>query len=362
MPKKIAVISTYPKQGSKNIGDQLITRAVVDLLKKHHQDAVIETFWRAADWDDVKKGIEESDIIVFACLIIREKMNVIEYPYIGNILDLNKPISIVSAGTSLHVHRLGQDIYNYLSQDSIELLKKLDNVAISFSTRGYLTQSLCKRIGLNNVTFGGDVAFCETKCYGKSFEKRKKIKDIVISDPHHEEFYLKSFLTLIEEVKISFPDSNIKIALHGVNRLIENFARENDIPYIRIYEDPEAGLRVYDQVDMHIGFRVHAHVSALARRKYSYLLEQDGRGGEYGLTIDKRISTPNFRTMSMNPLRRILHKIRLVNNITVDTIPAQALVAMIKQDEAQGFEKFIGLEHKLDEFSDNINNQIKTLI
>ena len=38
------------------------------------------------------------------------------------------------------------------------------------------------------------------------------------------------------------------------------------------------GFKVYDDCDLHIGFRVHAHIYNLSNRHLSILIEEDGRG------------------------------------------------------------------------------------
>ena len=38
------------------------------------------------------------------------------------------------------------------------------------------------------------------------------------------------------------------------------------------------GFKIYDDCDLHLGYRVHAHIYNLSKRNISVLLEEDGRG------------------------------------------------------------------------------------
>jgi polysaccharide pyruvyl transferase WcaK-like protein len=44
-------------------------------------------------------------------------------------------------------------------------------------------------------------------------------------------------------------------------------------------------LELYGQVDLHVGYRVHAHLCALSRRRPSLLIAEDGRGRGQAVTL-----------------------------------------------------------------------------
>ena len=45
------------------------------------------------------------------------------------------------------------------------------------------------------------------------------------------------------------------------------------------------GFSIYDDCDLHIGFRVHAHIYNLSRRNYSILVSEDIRGAGVNQTL-----------------------------------------------------------------------------
>lgn len=359
--KKYIIVSTYPESGSKNIGDQLITNALIDCIKyKKGGEATIKTVWRAANWHEVECDFKEADVIIFACLAIRPNMIDIEYPYIENLLKLDIPLAIVSAGTSLNVSIPKKGTFDYVNEKTKKMLIELDKKSLFFSTRGYLTQAFCRKLGLKNSRFSGDVAFFNSGNTVKKFESNKTINKVVISDPHYSTDYISSFNTLYLGVRELFPSAEIVIALHGNDPTIIKYAIENKIKYECIYEQKNEGLNLYDTADLHVGFRVHAHVSSLKRGMYSYLLEQDGRGCDYGLSIERKVSVPNYR-YPKTYVQRVLSKLFSVNIKNVSDSPAEQIVAMIAEDQIHDFKKFNGLDVQISSFSESILEDINKL-
>ncbi|MGF1703693.1 hypothetical protein L4D09_25695, partial [Photobacterium makurazakiensis] len=182
--KKYTIISTYPAEGSKNIGDQLITSSLIDaIVKLKGSNVVLETVWREDAWENVERAILDSDAIIFACLAIRPDFAKKQYPYIKEVLKTNIPIFVVSAGTALIVNKEGSSIFDYVSDDSRSVLLELDNKAISFTTRGALTQGFCESIGMVNCKFSGDIAFFSSvEGNENKFDYNTEINNIVVSD------------------------------------------------------------------------------------------------------------------------------------------------------------------------------------
>lgn len=352
--KNIVVVSTYPEHGSKNIGDQLITTCVTEIIRDLC-DAQINTIWRADDWNNVKDIVLKANHIFIACLAIRPFMHREEYPYMQKIIESGISFSVIASGTSLPVHN--NNLFTGFSTETINLLLQINEKATVFTTRGWLTQEFCHRFGLSNAIFCGDIAFYDKRFQDLSFRSGKKINKIVISDPHNSSKYLESLYVLYTGVASIFPNANIYIVLHGVNKNVEAFAAKNSINCIRLYEQKCDGLEFYNDADLHVGFRVHGHVSALKRGIYSYLLEQDGRGCDYGITIDKKITVPNYTVTSAFNLQNTLKWLvtrRLPSKGHVS--PAEEIISLIRKDYAEDFIKFLGIEHQIKKF--NLNNKI----
>lgn len=357
--KKVSVISTYPQNGSCNIGDHLITKATIDAINavnnNKNDNIDFSVLWRSDKWRNVSNIVRDSNFVVFSCLAIRQNMNE-TYPYVEEIIECGVPFCVLSAGTALEVGAHNYNIYSQLSKKSLNSLNRIADNAVFFTNRGFLTQAFCDYIGLSNTTFSGDIAFYDRRFFDLEFKPTSKIDKIAISDPHYPKFYMRSFSKLCYEVKNIFPSSEITIVLHGKNPEIENFANAHGLSVTRIYLDKDNGLDFYDNIDLHIGYRVHAHVSSLVRRKPSYLIEQDGRGCDYGLTINCKCSVPQYINKSKINFKYINTAINAINYYTrIDKFvclnPIDLLVSMVKIDFMNGFDKFVGIEKQIAKFN-----------
>ena len=273
------------------------------------------------------------------------------YPYLSQIVKSGVPFGILASGTRLRPGELRADLYSFSDEDA-NLLRQASEQALFWGTRGVLTQQFCKKHGIKNAQFTGDIAFADQRFENRKFESDRNIKRIAVTDPHNPEAYKKPFVALIEQLRKVFPDADVSVFLHGINPTIEGLCKENNIPYKRLYHG-NTGLNAYEKVDLHVGFRLHGHVSALSRRIYSYLLEQDGRGTEYGLSIERKISVPCYRykssPSSLFPLYRIARKMGYV----ASHVPLSAIdqvIALVNQDLKEGFDRFNGLEKQIKRF------------
>jgi hypothetical protein len=298
---------------------------------------------------------------MFACLALRPKMHAVEYPYLKNVVDSGVPFSIISAGTDLPLSK-NCDVYSGFSNETLELLSEIDSKAKIFTTRGVLSQELCRRLGLRNVKFSGDVAFYDNSLDNRSFKEGVEIKNIVISDPHYAKFYLNSLGLLIGGMSEIFPEANIVLAQHGVSKEVERYCEEKGVNICKIYENKDNGLDLYDDADLHVGFRVHGHVSALKRRKYSYLIEQDGRGADYGLTICRKLSVPGyfsgFPEASFKNFVKLMLGRHVNRKINAPLSPVYQVLALINSDQEDSFKRFVGLECQILSF----NNALRSCV
>lgn len=352
MSKSIVIVSTYPAQGSKNIGDWLITNKVKEIITDLG-DYDVEVVFRADAWESVKHVVLSASHVIFACLAIRSHMHKVEYPFLEEFLKSGVPFSVIAAGTNLPVNS-DRNIYNDFNPGTVRVLREMNKRAVVATTRGVLTQEACVRLGLDKFVFAGDVAFYDKAKCGREFSAGNRVESIVVSDPHYAKQYLTSFEALCRGIRNIFTDAKVVVAQHGVNHDVDKLCAEIGIPTVKIYENPSLGFQIYDAADLHVGFRVHAHVSALSRRIYSYLLEQDGRGCDYGLTLSQKLSVPNYREQrfasKLRAVATILCRGRYTFHGSVSSSPAEQAVAMIRTDAQQQFRKFVGLGEQIDFF------------
>ena len=276
------------------------------------------------------------------------------YPYIDEIIASGIPFTVIAAGTQLPVDKKTMPFpTNWPERDRV-LLKELNEKSTGFSTRGSVTQEFCSELGLTTAN-NGDIAFFDPRFDDRAFVPNREIKKIAISDPHYWRSFLPEFRDLRDGLQKRFPEAEIVVAFHGKSKF-EDFLNQENIKILRLYDDLEKGLDFYDTVDLHVGFRVHAHVSALARRKYSYLIEQDGRGCDYGRYMNANISMPchiNKTNLLLSKIFRAKTLSRLSKRGRSSAITQ--LLGVIGKDQRTGFSTFSGLENQITQINaDNI--------
>lgn len=117
------------------------------------------------------------------------------------------------------------------------------------------------------------------------------INKIIISDPADIMAFGNQSLELVRFMRKKFPNAEIEYVFHrgtkkdqytnlkiaGCIKLMTEKLSEMNIPYHDIAFGYE-GFSIYDNCDLHIGHRVHAHIYTLSQRRQSILLEEDSRG------------------------------------------------------------------------------------
>lgn len=351
--KKIAIISTFPTSGSKNIGDYLISKSTERAIRQIVPDCEITTFFRADKWESIREDIKAQDHIIFACLAIRARDIAKRiYPYINEIIGSGIPFTILAAGTQLPVHKKRMGPVGKCSNANRALLNEISDKCCGFSTRGCVTQAFCSSLGLETEN-AGDIAYFDKRFDGLKFEPSRPIKRIAISDPHYWRSFRREFSEVYYGLKYRFPEAEIIIPLHGKSGFREVLEREG-LDIVPIYENPDNGLDIYDSVDLHVGFRVHAHVSMLKRRRYSYLIEQDGRGCDYGRNMNANISVPCYVSKTKQILAGLVPGKTLPKpQFGAETSSIIQLLSMIDKDNQNGFSLFSGLEGQIEAINNN---------
>lgn len=367
--KTYTIISTFPEKGSENIGDSLITkttkRAIQDIETKPVDFNIV---WREADFSEIQKKVSSSDVIIFACLAIRHNMEAV-YPYAEKILKLDIPVGVLAAGTKTLPGQVTKDLYD-IKESDVRLIKDIAKTSIFFGTRDLLTQDFCEHHDIESAEFTGDIAFFDERYREAKFSPPESVQRIAVSDPHYSKAYKPGFKYLLKRLKNQFPDAAIEVFIHGRNPTIVEAAKSNDAKVRQIYKKAD-GLDEYGDIDLHVGFRVHGHVSALVRRIPSYLLEQDGRGCGYGLALERKTSVPCFR-YAVNRVftwKSILKFLLGAEDTPVaysaGHVPKNAIdqiMAIVIEDSRNKFKRFNRMEDQILHFNDCCISQLDQVV
>ncbi len=295
--------------GKNNAGDFLIKYRAFKLFEKFRPDREIVDYNEWEPIDDKKLEVINNS----NALILLGGPGIVKnlYPNIYKLRnDLNEikvPILMMGLGWK-DPNGDWKDTYNYpLSDSSLKLLKRIENSGYYSSVRGYHTLNVLQNYGFKNFLMTGCPAYYDVNYFGKKLENleiekvafslgvsflgnenmKKQMQDLILSlrDKFKDKQFEVAFHHSLDKIKIQ------KIYGSSHNLHIEEhlkFAKwleDRDIQYVDISGSAENLINYYNNVDIHIGYRVHAHIFMSSIRKFTILLSEDGRGKEVAKTI-----------------------------------------------------------------------------
>ncbi len=211
-----------------------------------------------------------------------------------------------------------ETIYTYRFRDDIlNNLKQIENTGGSFSCRDYITESILRNNGLKNIYMTGCAAWYDMENINNRNIRSvdfEDIRKIVISDQgitKDSQWHGEKFLQVKELIKFiqqKFQKAKIVFTFNGgintkysgaLNRAICDYLNNQAIPCVDLSGGMD-GFRIYDDSDLHIGFRVHSHIYCLSQRIPSILLEEDARGGG----VNQALGLPDIANYEINEKER----------------------------------------------------------
>lgn len=278
-----------------NAGDFLIVDRSIKLLKHIYQDCEIKIYERRLSLEKDIDEINQSDALILAG---GPAYMPDAYPKIIPLVDdLNKiKVKIITLGLGwCGENTSNKYIYHdyQFNETTKKLLERLSKDSKNLSCRDWYSTRVLKANGFNNTLMTGCPAWYDLD-YINSCKIKKEVnipfKRICVSDPAKTQ-NAKQAIKLVKYLKEKFKDAEILFVFHRRdNRKIESSAKsertydmvKNEIDKLGIKTADISGsaeaFSVYDNCDLHIGFRVHAHIYNLGHRNISLLIEEDGRG------------------------------------------------------------------------------------
>lgn len=175
--------------------------------------------------------------------------------------------------------------YSYTFEAKTEsFLKKIDRNS-GLACRDFYSVKALKNAGLKSALMTGCPAWYDIENIHCTELKDNSwsLKNIYISDPAQAKNY-KLLFGLIETLHEMYNEANITLVFHRSTEsenerqlLIQLNTRYEYLKITRLNGEAEA-FNCYKNCDLHIGFRVHAHIFNLSLRKKTILIEEDGRG------------------------------------------------------------------------------------
>ncbi len=274
----------------KNAGDFLIAHRSQMLIKELVPNCKLVPVWEGENEKVIKGHLSEADGIVFGGgPFFTHNIHPKDIPLVDNLNSIDLPMMNIGGGWYGKDNRYKTVKEYFLDEGSIELLRLIEKSAGCLSCRDWFTVNMLKEKGFKAEMHGCPAWYDLKNVNRVKIREIENIQKICISDPANINNY-RAAKILIFALKERYPSAEIQFVFHrgawgkeegnlGERRreAIENILVENSINWVDISGGYE-GFSVYDSCDLHIGFRVHAHIYNLSIRNRSILLEEDGRG------------------------------------------------------------------------------------
>lgn len=284
------MLSTYPELGSKNSGDDLLGKSLAKIVTfVKGEDIQIDTVSASDCRPDTIENFDQYSSVLVPALRPTLLGNSISPQNRGVLLEeafkCNVPVFAIGSGWKAYPGVIEQSQRLKLEPKDLMQLQKLFGCQKNSEASGMIA---CRDITTenllinNNVNCYGTIGDCglydpyliESKCIAP-----KKVQSVAVSMPHndfHKEMAYKIALELKKELAC-----DVTITFHGYPKSYQEEMSPHWDRKLINFEDLSGGaekLSFYDNIDIHVGFRLHAHIWFLRTRKPSLLLGEDGRG------------------------------------------------------------------------------------
>jgi hypothetical protein len=273
----------------KNIGDFLITERASQLFEAFVDESIV-ILDRTKDLTPHLDLINNSRFLVL-CGGPAYASDIYKgiYPLVEDLSKIQVPI--IPFGLGWSGSPAGSPESFEFDEVSREFLKNVHSSIDASSCRDKITESILLSAGFENVQMTGcpvwyDLGFIDQEFVPRPLEK------VVITTPASPRLLWQT-LRLVRTVKKELPGATFYLSFHrgilpdrhtpflvGAAYVLMCLGSFLIIPSIRIRDisyDLEK-MRFYEEMDFHIGYRVHAHLYFLSRRLPSVLINEDGRG------------------------------------------------------------------------------------
>jgi hypothetical protein len=289
--------------GSKNnAGDFLIKHRAKALFAQERPDRDIVDFnaWEPLDQQKLEQVNNASALILMGGPSLRYEMYPGIYRLTESLSDIRVPVTLMGVGWKSASGRW-QDTYRYpFSNRSMQLLVKAECSGLPVSVRDYHSLNSLRFNGIRNVMMTGCPAYYDLDALGETPKMPVKISSVgfslgvsFVQNALMENQMKQQILACREyfggaKIEVFFHhslESGATEAAYGRSmsehlkrhRQFAEWLKSKQIPYWDISGSARNLIESYSNVDLHVGYRVHAHIFMNSIGKPSLLLSEDGR-------------------------------------------------------------------------------------
>ncbi len=356
--------------GKNNAGDFLIKHRAKKLLTELRPDREFKDLnaWEPLDEEKLKIINNSKALILTGGPALRSNI----YPGIYKLMpDLDKiKVPILSMGIGWKsANGNWEDITNYkLNNESLPLIKRLAESGYKSSVRDYHTMHVLQKYGANNVLTTGCPALYDVESIGKPMLSKDVTKinfslGVGFVDSKNMEKSVKAILLRLKkkfsgkELSVKFhhsidksfletPDPNKDLYKKNV-QFVEWLKRQN-IDYEDISGSAQNLIGSYNSCDLHVGYRVHAHIFMSSISKPSILLSEDGRGKALSALLGGVIFD-GFTDRLDSLYHKVVNKLNIpIDRFGVDNNLSDLLIKTIESEYATGMPRLRSVRNNID--------------
>jgi polysaccharide pyruvyl transferase WcaK-like protein len=294
----------------KNIGDYLIKQRARELLEKYVDQEIVEI----SRFENLESKL---DIVNNAKALIlcggpayASDFYPGIYPLVDQLDKIKVPIIPFGLGWSGRPYNHPEK-FKFTPQ-SLSAIKKIHSKIRFSSCRDEITKSILNQAGIKNVILTGCPVWYDLNSLNKEFNKPENIKNIVVTSGAKIILFFQT-LKILSLVRKAFPEAVIYFTFHRGILPWKGTSLKSGIVYVllallsHLYKvkvmDVSSNINkisFYANCDMHIGYRVHAHLYFLSKRIPSILINEDGRGIGMAQTLELPVLNYNNRYLIRN--------------------------------------------------------------
>ena len=278
-----------------NAGDFLIVKRSMELLRHCFYQCEIKVINRLHSCDDMVDELNARDAIVWAGgPLFQPNIYPQSLPFVTDLDKITIPQFTIGLGWKGE-NLSDKSVYDYkFSDKTYGFVTKMSESNAKISCRDFFTLRMLKNNGIDNCSMTGCPAWYDLKRIDKLTVNKKieEVKKICISDPWRYSSYYQ-VIELLKLLRRRFSKAKLCFIYHRGNTQevcgteqfneilkLEDRLKENNVESFDI-SGSEEGFHIYDDCDLHIGWRVHAHIYNMSIRNLSILIEEDARGGGF---------------------------------------------------------------------------------
>jgi len=288
--------------GSKNnAGDYLIKQRAKSLLTAYRPDRELVDMdgWKPLTDEQLNVVNSSAALLLTGGPAVNTRMRPVVYALRENLDDIGVPITTFGVGWRSPDGRWSRTNRFGFNEASKQLLQRIEGSGLQASVRDFHTQNVLHHSGLTRVLMTGCPALYSVDHLGRQLDVPATIERVSISLGVHfvrSRTLEEQSRELVRAVQDAFPEAQVNVAFH--HSLDERYAaaygkttpvykaqrrflawlEEQGVGHVDLSGSADRLVHHYGDTDVHVGYRVHAHIYMTSIRKPSLLLAEDGRG------------------------------------------------------------------------------------